>query len=472
MKKSHFFSARMLGFLLAIVSLLGIPSFVLAQDEEGSGGAVWAEGDTYEDEAYDEHDAASAETQVPQGDVDEAYFFDKLSPYGSWTWTPEYGWVWKPQGIWPGWRPYTYGYWTNTTEGWTWTSSFVWGWAPFHYGNWVVMDGLGWVWVPGTVWAPAWVMWRYSDDYIGWAPQLPGFNFWYGWSYYPVYYSHWTFLGWDYLGDRNPHHHYMPRKGMRDAFRHSHYPRNCRSRAGAACVRGPRANIVRKYTKLPVEIHKLENVAKSHRLSKPDRVQLGLRNDGLKIFRPQTKRFLGADRPLAGQGRSLPGRRRTVDLGIVRDTKPRVIDMEAMRAPESKKQFGRPAHGATIAPKRPGRNPSFSSPSTHRPAPTSRIGVRPGKSSFSAPKSRSGSRPSFHAPKSSGSPSRSFRPSRSSSSKSSGSSSKSFRPSRSSSSKSSGSSSKSFRPSRSSSSKSSNSSKSSSGRSSSRSKRR
>ena len=455
MKKNCFFPVWMLGFSFAFVCLLGGSSFVWAQNE--SGGAVLAEDDTYEDGAYDEQDTASAEEQVPQSDVDEAYFFDKLSPYGDWTWTPEYGWVWKPRGIWPGWRPYTYGYWTNTTEGWTWTSSFVWGWAPFHYGNWVVMDGLGWVWVPGTVWAPAWVMWRYSDDYIGWAPLLPGFNFWYGWSYYPVYYSHWTFLGWDHLGDRNPHHHYMPRKGTRAAFRHTHSPRNCRSRADAACGRGPLANVVRKHTKLPVEVHKLDNVAQSRRLPKPDRVQLGLRNDSLKIFRPRTKRLPGADRTMTGQGRPLPSKRRTVDLGIVSDTNHRVIDMEALRERESEKRHGRPAYGATIAPKRPGRSPSFSSPSTHRHAPTSRIGVRPGKPSFSAPKSHSSSRPSFRAPKSSGSSNRSLRPSRSSSSKSSSSSNRSFRPSRSSSSKSSSS---------------SNSSKSSSGRSSSRSRRR
>ena len=28
-------------------------------------------------------------------------------------------------------------------------------------------------WVPGDQWAPAWVAWRYSDDYVGWAPLPP-----------------------------------------------------------------------------------------------------------------------------------------------------------------------------------------------------------------------------------------------------------------------------------------------------------
>jgi hypothetical protein len=35
------------------------------------------------------------------------------------------------------------------------------------------LNDTGWVWVPGSEWAPAWVSWRESDDYIGWAPLPP-----------------------------------------------------------------------------------------------------------------------------------------------------------------------------------------------------------------------------------------------------------------------------------------------------------
>jgi len=31
----------------------------------------------------------------------------------------------------------------------------------------------GWLWVPGRVWAPAWVDWRQNDTYLGWAPLPP-----------------------------------------------------------------------------------------------------------------------------------------------------------------------------------------------------------------------------------------------------------------------------------------------------------
>src|SRR5262249_55915218 len=46
---------------------------------------------------------------------------------------------------------------------------------PFHYGTWVWEPPYGWVWVPGTIWSPAWVTWAYSDDYVGWAPVPPSF---------------------------------------------------------------------------------------------------------------------------------------------------------------------------------------------------------------------------------------------------------------------------------------------------------
>src|SRR6185437_10448668 len=32
---------------------------------------------------------------------------------------------------------------------------------------------IGWFWVPGDEWAPAWVNWRRGGEYIGWAPSQP-----------------------------------------------------------------------------------------------------------------------------------------------------------------------------------------------------------------------------------------------------------------------------------------------------------
>ena len=73
------------------------------------------------------------------------------------------------------WRPYTRGGWAFTDEhGWYWASEEPWGWATYHYGRWAYDGDRHWFWVPGRVWGPAWVAWRYSDDYIGWAALPPG----------------------------------------------------------------------------------------------------------------------------------------------------------------------------------------------------------------------------------------------------------------------------------------------------------
>lgn len=116
---------------------------------------------------------APAAAPDPGPTVDINVFFHDLSPYGVWDQTPNFGWVWYPNEVPAGWRPYTHGHWLLTDDGWTWASDWDWGWGPFHYGRWFDDANLGWVWVPGAVWAPAWVMWEQSEDYIGWAPLPP-----------------------------------------------------------------------------------------------------------------------------------------------------------------------------------------------------------------------------------------------------------------------------------------------------------
>jgi len=101
------------------------------------------------------------------------YFYNDLSPYGTWVDLPGYGWCWQPRTVVVNhdWRPYCDGgHWVNTDAGWCWQSDYSWGWAPFHYGRWHLHERAGWVWFPDTVWAPAWVTWRVSGDNCGWAP--------------------------------------------------------------------------------------------------------------------------------------------------------------------------------------------------------------------------------------------------------------------------------------------------------------
>ncbi|PYK63557.1 MAG: hypothetical protein DME21_02535 [Verrucomicrobia bacterium] len=117
---------------------------------------------------------------TPPEQVNYNYFYQTLAPYGSWVEVPSYGWCWQPtvSVIDAGWRPYSNsGRWLWTDCGWYWHSDYSWGWAPFHYGRWYRSPLHGWVWTPDTTWGPAWVTWRYSGTYCGWAPLPPGAYF-------------------------------------------------------------------------------------------------------------------------------------------------------------------------------------------------------------------------------------------------------------------------------------------------------
>jgi len=109
-----------------------------------------------------------------RAELDIGYSYNYLSPYGTWVSMDPYGYVWCPRHMGYRWRPYSEGHWVWTDYGWTWIDDSDWGWIPFHYGRWGWDDDLGWYWVPGTVWGPAWVVWRSSDMYMGWAPIPPG----------------------------------------------------------------------------------------------------------------------------------------------------------------------------------------------------------------------------------------------------------------------------------------------------------
>jgi hypothetical protein len=134
-----------------------------------------------------------------RADVSFDFFYDSLSPLGQWIEVSDYGYCWRPSDVDGDWTPYSEGYWTYTDAGWTWVSYEDWGGITYHYGRWTLLEDEGWCWVPGTEWGPAWVSWRNSDDYIGWAPLPPearwqpsiGFSVWVDNSYDigPGYYN-------------------------------------------------------------------------------------------------------------------------------------------------------------------------------------------------------------------------------------------------------------------------------------------
>jgi hypothetical protein len=141
-------------------------------------------------------------------------FYDELDPYGQWVWHPRFGYVWLPERVSPNWRPYTVGHWEYTDEyGWYWDSKEPYAWAVYHYGRWGYDDDYGWFWVPGDTWAPAWVQWRYSDNYVGWAPIGPrrgGYAYGVPVNYDPPVAESWVFVRPQYMTSRAISHYAVP----------------------------------------------------------------------------------------------------------------------------------------------------------------------------------------------------------------------------------------------------------------------
>ena len=154
--------------------------------------------------------------------VNYNYFYETLSPYGTWVEVDNYGWCWRPTVVVvnPGWRPYCdRGRWVYTDSGWYWYSDYTWGAVAFHYGRWFNHPRLGWCWWPDRTWGPAWVSWRYDNSYCGWAPLPPsarfsvgvGLTFGGGFSFNAGWF---TFVPWRSFSHPHPWRYCVPRNRL------------------------------------------------------------------------------------------------------------------------------------------------------------------------------------------------------------------------------------------------------------------
>ena len=102
----------------------------------------------------------------------QAYAAD-LDHNGTWQYDTTYGNVWYPS-VAADWRPYYDGYWSSVPAyGWTWVGYNRWAWPTHHYGRWGYAHSR-WFWIPGRVYANAWVSWGTAPGYVSWCPL--GFN--------------------------------------------------------------------------------------------------------------------------------------------------------------------------------------------------------------------------------------------------------------------------------------------------------
>lgn len=126
------------------------------------------------------------------------YFVQKYANlYGEWVWHSQLGYVWRPftndYYPWGNWQPYYYGHWREINGELFWVPDEPWGWVPYHLGVWTWHEKLGWVWIPGSAFAPAWVAWDFYFGYYSWRPWMFWDWYFYGSGYYdylsPYYFS-------------------------------------------------------------------------------------------------------------------------------------------------------------------------------------------------------------------------------------------------------------------------------------------
>ena len=210
-------------------------------------------------------------------------FYDQLSPYGMWVDYQSYGYVWIPE-VGNDFSPYgTEGYWVFTDYGWTWVSNYSWGWAPFHYGRWVYDDLYGWLWVPDNVWGPAWVLWRTSPGYYGWAPMGPGISIEVAFGGgYTVPSDRWIFVSDRYITSPEINRYYVDRSTNVTIINSSTVVNNTYvdNSRHVTYVAGPAKNDVQKVTGATIKPVAIQEI---------DKPGQALANDQLKIYRPRVQ---------------------------------------------------------------------------------------------------------------------------------------------------------------------------------------
>ncbi len=220
-------------------------------------------------------------------------FYDQLSPYGDWIYSPDYGYVWRPYFDHPeSFRPYSSnGNWVYTDYGWTWASGYDWGWATFHYGRWDFDNYLGWMWIPGYEWAPAWVSWGSYDNYWGWAPMGPNIYVQSNSNWYAPD-PWWTFVARDHFCSGNWNRYIYNRHVNVTHITHitNIYVDNNNHNNHNSWYNGPRVTDVERYSKN--KVRRME-IGESQRPEKS-----GVHNNRLDVYRPTVENKRSDSRPV------------------------------------------------------------------------------------------------------------------------------------------------------------------------------
>jgi hypothetical protein len=223
-------------------------------------------------------------------DMDMESMYNYLAPYGNWVDMQPYGYVWTPRNMGYQWRPYSNGHWVMTEYGWTWIAYEPWGSIPFHYGRWGYDDYMGWYWVPGTTWGPAWVSWRGNDQYTGWAPLQPGIEIQVGMDFGSLSINiplrSWNFLQTSHFMDSDVNRYSLPYERNNTIFNYTNDRNNYAFRNDRIYNGGIPVDTVQRATRRNVQQYRIQDARR------PGAARLAGKD--LQIYRPNLRVKAGA----------------------------------------------------------------------------------------------------------------------------------------------------------------------------------
>ena len=192
----------------------------------------------------------------------DGYFYTALAPYGEWIELNDGMTVWHPTMMARNWVPYTMGRWEWTADGWYWDTDEPFGYITYHYGRWYNDEYYGWIWIPDDQWAPAWVEWRYDDDYVGWAPLSPygvfqiGIGLHFTHEYHP-HYRFWNFVAYNHFCDNNVYNYYAGPTYKYRIYNDSRFRNDYDYSNGRVINRGVGYDVVRERSGRPIRTREI-----------------------------------------------------------------------------------------------------------------------------------------------------------------------------------------------------------------------
>lgn len=298
------------------------------------------------------------------------FFYRPLLQHGEWIELEAGFYAWRPHRTSFGWRPYRYGHWAWSNHGWYWISREPYGWAVYHYGRWFYDEYYGWIWIPDDIWGPAWVEWRYDDDYIGWAPLPPyatfhvnvGIHYTMGWA---APYNYWCFVRHGHFTKTNYNHYMVSSSTTRRLIKTTRSAGSYSIDRGTVFNHGPERSFIEGRGRVRIETYDVtrttsgrENVVRSEGVRRiesyrpdptPERsgderidARKATRNSGLQMDRIDRSRSQDPGLQRQGERETMPSRTdpqtRQQSRGDTKEKNPPQQMQQRTRKPEEKQK--------------------------------------------------------------------------------------------------------------------------------------